>query len=63
MNMMDHEGWQVIEEVLLKLAARSLEVIEVVILLLAMKPPSSVPEHRRFMSRFKEVGRVNIRFL
>jgi len=62
-KMLGHNDWETIEEVLLQLAARSLEVIEVVILLLAMKPPSSVPESRWFMSRFKEVGKVNIRFL
>jgi len=62
-QMLGHNGWEMMEDVFLQLAARSLEVVEVVILLLAVKPPSSVPECGRFMSRFKEVGKVNIRFL
>jgi len=62
-QMLGRKEWETVEEVLLQLAARSLEVIEVVILLMVMKPPCSVPECKRFMSRFKEVGKVNIRFL
>ena len=62
MEALGHQEWETVEEVFLQLAARSLEVIEIVMLLLAIMPPSSVPECRRFVSRFKEVGKVNIRF-
>lgn len=44
----------------LQLAARSLEVIEVDIVMVCVEPPGSVAECKRFMSRFKEVGKVNV---
>lgn len=55
--------WGTADEVFVQLAAKSREVIEVIVLLKAMKPPSSVPECGRFLARFKEVGKVQVGFL
>jgi len=49
-QMLGCKEWETIIEVLLQFATRSPEVIKIVVLLLAMKPPSSVLEYRWFMS-------------
>ena len=63
-KVLAHDGWETVEEILLQLAAKSRDVIEVVVLLfLRANCPSSVLESGTFMSRFKEVGKVEVRFL
>jgi len=62
-EVLARKEWGTADGVFLWLAAKSREVIQVIVLLMAMKPPSSVPECGRFLARFREVGKVQVRFL
>ena len=65
-TVLAHKEWGTVEEVLLQLAARSRDVVKVVIRLLVKSRGDSVPKMLdcgTFMSRFKEVGKVEVRFL
>ena len=64
--MLVHKEQGTVEGVLLQLAARSRDVVKVVIRLLVKSRGDSVPkmlDYGTFMSRFKEVGKVEVRFL
>lgn len=56
-----HKEWGTVEDVFLWLTASSV-VIGIVALLWALDRPSSVLKCGTFMPRFKEVGKVKVRF-
>ena len=63
-----HEEWGAVEEVFLQLGARSRDVVNVVMRIMVVKRRDSdlvpkLPDCGKFMPRFKEVGKVEVRLL